>query len=379
MHDSAYTTKLYGYRFRQPALYGILLFGVASPTSPTTQKRKEKAHAYQTDQDGQKYPTTRARTFYFSGMGAAFAMIAALQRGYPRESTWAVPIGVYAIVSVAVAVALARLRPDAFLQMSAGLLLLWASTTVVAAASLGQWYVHRRFAESDFVRHNEVGGFIVSIVGSLYGVLLGFMTVIAWQHFAECTQLVAAESAAATDAWHTAIGLPAQPRSRVRKDMLAYADAMIEREWPAMRHGDFDRRADWIVMDAIGAAGGFNPRTLQQADAQNATLSQLGALHDDRQRRLSENRSGILPFEWLVLALGGACIVGFCWLFGVENKSIHLIMTSTVTVIVTATLVLLFELQYPFQTDLRIQPSEWHAVVSHIQYMLSGPQTGMRM
>ena len=190
-------------------------------------------------------------------MGSETAVIAALRRRTPHGSIWPASISVYTIISLVVAAKLARPGPDAFLQMNAGLLLLWTSTTAVAAACLGQWYVHRRFRESDFVRHNEVGGFLVAVVGSLYGVLLGFMTVIAWQHFEECAQLVAAESAAATDAWHTAIGLPAQSRLRVRHDMLAYADAMIEREWPAMRKRDFDRDADWIVMDAIGAAGGF--------------------------------------------------------------------------------------------------------------------------
>jgi hypothetical protein len=161
--------------------------------------------------------------------------------------------------------------------------------------------------------------------------------------------------------------------------MLAYANAMIEHDWPAMRRGEFDRVADWILMDAIGAAGSLNPRTLEQANAQTATLTQLSALHDGRQRRLAENRSGILPFEWLVLILGGVCMVGFCWLFGVENKSVHLMMTSAVTIIVSATLVMLFELQYPFQSDLRIQPDEWSAVVTHIQVMQSGPQSTMRM
>jgi hypothetical protein len=48
-------------------------------------------------------------------------------------------------------------------------------------------------------------------------------------------------------------------------------------------------------------------------------------------------------------------------------------------IIVTATLVLLFELQYPFQSALRIPPDDWVGVVSHIQFMQSGPQPGMRM
>jgi uncharacterized membrane protein YfcA len=312
-------------------------------------------------------------------MEAAPAVIAALRRATLRAPIWPAAIGVYVVLSLAVGAALAQTGPDAFLRMNACLLLLWASTTAVGAACLGQWYVHQRFREADFVRHNEVGGFIVAIVGSLYGVLLGFTTAIAWQHFAECKQLVATESAAATDAWHTAVGLPGRPRVRVRMDMQLYADAMIKRDWPAMRRGGVDRDADWILMDAIGAAGNSDPRTFQAANAQSATLAQLSALHDGRQRRLSENRSGILPFEWLILMLGGACMVAFCWLFGVENKNVHLMMTSAVTIIVTATLVMLFELQYPFQSDLRIQPDDWSAVVAHIQYMMSGPLAGMRM
>ena len=136
-----------------------------------------------------------------------------------------------------------------------------------------------------------------------------------------------------------------------------------------MRSGGFDKDADVIVMDAIGAAGAFNPRNLKEANAQSATMQQLGALHDYRQRRLSGNRWGMASFEWLVLMVGAACIVGFCWLFGLENENVHLMMTSAVTIIMTTTMVLLFELQCPFQSDLRIPPDDWNGVVSHIEFM----------
>ena len=263
--------------------------------------------------------------------------------------------------------------------MNAVVLLVWVATTAVTLACIAQWYLHRHFGEVKFVRHNEVGGFIVAVVGTLYAVLLGFLTVIAWQHYADSAQLVAEESSAAADAWHTSVGLPARPRSRVRQDMLLYANAMVEREWPEMARRSYDREADLIVMDAIEVAGEFNPRTVKEGNAQSATAAQLSALHDYRYRRISDNRAGILPFEWLVLLLGTVCVIGFCWLFGVENKSVHLLMTSAVTIVVTATLVLLFELQYPFQSNLRIPPDDWIGVVNHIQFMQSGPQAGMRM
>jgi hypothetical protein len=305
-------------------------------------------------------------------------MIRAAARTYPAWS-WPALAGIYALVSCAAAAAIATHSPDLFYRVNAVLLLLWTTSTAVAIACTGQWYVHERFAEVDFVRHNEVGGFIVSIVGALYGVLLGFMTVIAWQHFADSRQIVAQESAAATDAWHTSAGLPAAQRSRVRHDMLLYAGAMVQREWPAMQTRTFDKQADLIVMDAIGTVADFNPANLKEANAQSASMQQLSALHDYRQRRLSENNSGIASFEWLVLMVGGACILGFCWLFGLANKAVHLIMTSAVTIIVAATLVLLFELQCPFQSDLRISSADWNGVIAHIQFMQAGSQTEMHM
>jgi hypothetical protein len=270
-------------------------------------------------------------------------------------------------------------RPGIFLQAPAAGLLLAAICVALATACVGQWYVHRLLPERDFVRHNEVGGFIIAVAGTLYGVALGFLTVVTWQHFSAANDLVTLESAAATDAWHMAVGLPLDERSKVRQDVLAYSQLMIAHDWPLMRDGRFDAKADMIVMDAIGAAGTFKPTDPGQSNAQSATLQQLGTLHDLRQRRLAENASGIAPFEWLVLLLGAACVVCFCWLFGVTNRRAHLLMTSSVVIILTSLLVLLFELQYPFRTSLGISADSWAGVIQHIRIMETGAQTDMRM
>jgi cytochrome c oxidase assembly factor CtaG len=86
-------------------------------------------------------------------------------------------------------------------------LLLAAIAIAVTTACAGQTYVHRRFSDQDFVQHNEVGGFIIAVVGTLYAVVLGFLTIVVWQHFRAERERVILESAAADDAWHTAVGL----------------------------------------------------------------------------------------------------------------------------------------------------------------------------
>lgn len=167
-------------------------------------------------------------------------------------------------------------------------------------------------------------------------------------------------------------------RERVRNDMVRYAQIMTTREWPLMKQGGYDETAGAIGMDAIDATGSFMPANMSQSNAQTATLQQLTAMHDARQQRIAINMVGVSWFEWLILLIGGTCIVCFCWLFGLRNARIQLLMTATVATIIVSTLVLLFELQYPFRSDVGIGPDAWTGAVAHIHEMQSGMLMDMR-
>lgn len=267
---------------------------------------------------------------------------------------------------------------DYFYTIPAEVLLLGALTAAIILSALGQIIVHGLFKSQDFITHNEVGGIMITVAGSLYAVVLGFLTVVVWQHYIDARQLVVLESNADIDAWHTAIGLPAAVRQRVRNDMLNYAKIMAEREWSLMKHGGSDSDAAMISMDAIDATGTFTPADLGQSNAQMTTLHQLSAMHDARQQRIETNAAGVSGFEWLVLSIGAVCIICFCWLFGLKAR-MQLLMTSCVVTIIVSTLVLLFELQYPFRSDIGIGPDAWKSAISHIHGMQAGgtPPGGM--
>jgi len=205
------------------------------------------------------------------------------------------------------------------------------------------------------------------------------MTVVSWQHFYDSREIVTQEAAADTDAWHSAVALPPDRRAHVRRELLSYASLMAEREWPAMRSGAYESDADVDVMDTIVAVSSFNPANAVQATAQAATLRELGTLHDLRQRRLAHNSAGLPWFDWLVLLAGAACIVAMCWVFGVPNERVHLLMTVIVTVLVTSVLVLLFELQFPFRGGLAISDQDWIGVIDHIRFMQAHSAPTMRM
>ena len=264
-------------------------------------------------------------------------------------------------------------------SIPAGVVLLAALVISIALAAAGQLLVHRRFRSQDFIAHNDVGGIIITVSGALYAVILGFLTVVVWQHYIDARQLVVQESDADIDAWHTAVGLPLAVREQVRADMLEYAQIMVGREWPAMRRGGFEEQAPILDMDAIDAVATTEPADRRESNAQTATLQQLTIMHDARQQRIAINRSGVSGFEWLVLLIGATCIICFCWLFGVRNARMQLLMTSIVVTIIVSTMVLLFELQYPFRSDVGIGPEAWTGAVAHIRSMQMGEHGHMQM
>ncbi|HEY4440513.1 MAG TPA: DUF4239 domain-containing protein [Candidatus Elarobacter sp.] len=258
-------------------------------------------------------------------------------------------------------------------------LLLWLAALAVALALAcgGQAYLVRRGRAAPDLAGTPSP--MIGMAGTLYAVLLGFMTVVSWQHFYDSREIVTQEAAADADAWHAALALPPDRRSRVRRDVARYATVMIDREWSAMRTGAFDNQADVIVMDAIDAATSFNPANAAQSNAQSATLRELSTLHDLRQRRLSYNAAGLPWFDWLVLIAGAACIVVMSWVFGVPDPRVHMLMTAIVAVLVASTLTLLFELQFPFRGGLGISAQDWAGVVDHIRFMQQNSSPNMRM
>jgi hypothetical protein len=243
------------------------------------------------------------------------------------------------------------------------LLLALAIAFAAALACAGQLAVRRAFPRVDFTKHNDVGAIVLGVVGGLFGVTLAFIIAIVWQEFDGTGQRVAVEVGAATDLWHVASGLPAPEGPAVRRDLVAYARLMVEKEWPAMRGGSSSREAELLLTRTYEDVARYRPPNAGAANAQSASLQYLGALHDARHRRLDDNTSGVSPFEWAILLIGAVTVVGLCYLIGLPSLRTQLVMTGAVAAMIAAMFVLVFELDYPFRGDLSIAPGGWQEFI----------------
>jgi hypothetical protein len=239
------------------------------------------------------------------------------------------------------------------------LVLLGAVALAVALACGGHVAVRRRFPQTDFRAHNDVGGIVLGVTGGLFAVMLAFIVAIVWQEFDAASQRVAVEVGAASDLWHTARGLPPPLGPAVRRHLIEYADLLVRDEWPKMRSGGRSKLAENVLTRTFEDVAQFRPSDIGAGNAQSASLQYLGALHDARHHRLDDNNSGVSPFEWGILLIGALVVIGICYLVGLTSLRAQLIMTGAVAAMIAATFVLIFELDYPFRGELSIAPAGW--------------------
>ncbi|MCA1688663.1 MAG: hypothetical protein LC714_08770, partial [Actinobacteria bacterium] len=79
-------------------------------------------------------------------------------------------------------------------------------------------------------------------------------------------------------------------------------------------------------------------------------------LVDERRLRLLEAREGIPHVLWGVLVVGGIIVVGFTYLFGLENTRSHTLMIAALAAIIALALFTIYALDHPFGGITRVQP-----------------------
>lgn len=214
---------------------------------------------------------------------------------------------------------------------------------------------------------NDVTGWQLGILGTTYGVILGFMLYTVWTdfHVAEVNANMEATSLLAVS--RLAGGLPSPERERFSGLAMKYGDAVVNEEWPAMRrqeqsHASEDVAAEmWTVLSAAKAG----------SDAERNSVDHLtSALNDLSERRnLREEELNVrLPLMlWVLLLAGAAATVGSACLLGNDNEWLHYCQVLALTFVVSVALASIADLARPFEGGLSVRPTAFVRAQARMQ------------
>src|SRR5262245_39905160 len=105
---------------------------------------------------------------------------------------------------------------------------------ITVLATAGVLLVRRWVPVEVLERHNEVAGFIYSVIGVMYAVLLGFTAIIVWERYDNAQTAVQKEANELGDLFRDAQAFPDEVRKELEANIRSYIRLVIEKVWPAM-------------------------------------------------------------------------------------------------------------------------------------------------
>lgn len=254
-----------------------------------------------------------------------------------------------------------------------------ATTTVIVIALSGgagistlgllssHWLLPHRLRST----HNDVSGFVLTIVGTIYAVLLAFIAVAVWQGFMQADGLVQSEANLVSDLYRDTVAFPEPAASSLRHELYVYAETVVQDEWPALAAGEADDAAGWQLLDRFHTEL-VQLRTLEvpQALAQAQMVRTLNLLYDARRGRFHAAAAAGLPdILWWTLLAGAVILMAFTYLFGVPRLFMHISMVSLLGAMIGLVLVLILLLSNPFRGPNHVSVEPFNTLVRSVETM----------
>ncbi len=233
---------------------------------------------------------------------------------------------------------------------------------------LGLLTVRRMLRSKDLISCHDVGGYLLSVVGTMYAVILGLIVVDSMSKFQQARTTTEQESNALADLILLSNQLPRQERQEIQTLALEYVRRVVDDEWPMLDRGEHSmeaRRAAVLLIDAVCR---FDPTTEREKAIYQAELTAACQLWDCRRIRTVTARHGVPPLEWFVLLAGAVVTVTFTYFFKMEHLKIQVIMTVMVSTIIALNLFLVLMFGYPFSGDVKIGSDCFNVAQSIIEH-----------
>ncbi|HEY9713793.1 MAG TPA: hypothetical protein V6C72_10000 [Chroococcales cyanobacterium] len=225
----------------------------------------------------------------------------------------------------------------------------------VLFSMLGLLLVRKRISRGTLKSHHEVAGYLLSIVGTLYSVLLGLIVVDTQTKYQQAKMMSRQEADCCLDMFHLAYAFPPQPRKALHQEIHAYLKTLVEEEWDSIAtQSSFKetgatpfRNIWWTLCD-------YQPVTSREQISYDKYLDYMQRLADGRRYRLQVSKNGMSHVLWGVLLGGGVLTVLFTYMFEVEEVKSHMIMTALVSLALSLNVLLVALFSNPYQGYMRI-------------------------
>ena len=240
--------------------------------------------------------------------------------------------------------------------------------TFVLFALIGQIAV-RRFLPRWFEgkEYNDLVGQFLSASGVFFGITLGLLSVGAWENFTAVDGAVAQEATDIGVCYRTFDNYPEPHRAVLTDQLRAYTRHEIDVAWPKQRLGITPGTGGNEQLDQLQRAlAHFEPRTEAEKALHSEGLRLFSKMLESRRTRLSSVSTQLPGIVWAVVFAGSVLNLSLMWLFVVEHKGLHNLLTAILAALLGLLVFLLAAMDLPFRGDYSVGPDAFELVYNQL-------------
>ncbi len=218
------------------------------------------------------------------------------------------------------------------------------------------WIVRKNVSRAKLHKHHDVAGYLFSIIGVLYSVILGFTVINVQERYNRADETVQTEATIVTDLYRDAIYFDAKSVALIRANLKKYVTYVIDQEWGVPHDAVRRLKADEMLQDLWR---GYETVELENDRSKiwyELTIAKLDHLMEIRLAREFYSWETLSDMMWTILILGAVITICFMFFFGLENLRMQMLMTSLLTIYLAFMLYLVFSLDHVFEGTVHITP-----------------------
>jgi len=193
--------------------------------------------------------------------------------------------------------------------------------------------------------HNSILSPFLTVVGLIYGALLGFTVVVGWQQYLSAETNVSNEASTLVTLYRQTVAMPQPEQTQVREQLRKYAEALQGPRWGKREFGEISNEGRTALTQLYRIVG--QPGTAS-SPINEQFLSQVTVLASDRSERILDSKPRIPPLLWCALIFGSVVLILLTSFMRLTNNRAHMVLVSVVTVLLSLLLYLVFVLDHPF-------------------------------
>lgn len=196
--------------------------------------------------------------------------------------------------------------------------------------------------------YNDLIGWQLSILGTTYAVILGFMLYAVWAKLDEAEMNVDAEANAILDVYRLSEALPEPQRTQLQRLARDYVEVVINREWPEMGRGEVPEQNTVVDQDMWKIVLSAKAASPTEVNAQEHATLELQSLEQRRLTRIRQSKSRLPNLLWCVLLVGGVLTITCSCTLGSDSARIQGLEVFCLSLLVSLSLVAIANIHRPF-------------------------------